>query len=128
MAGLEAALARRRAQAALLADLVGDVPGLCRIVPADGDEPNGYSACWEITLPEPRAFAARLHQAGVPNSVGTFGLRATSAHPACQEMNPAACPAAEHAVDRLLAVPLLSADTEQDLRARAEIIQREVTT
>ncbi|MEU4234861.1 hypothetical protein AB0F17_62200 [Nonomuraea sp. NPDC026600] len=79
-------------------------------------------------MPEPRAFAAHLHQAGVPNSVGTFGLRAASAHPACLEMNPAACPTAEHAVDRLLAVPLLSIDTEQDLRARAEIIQREATT
>ncbi|GGS83854.1 hypothetical protein GCM10010176_029340 [Nonomuraea spiralis] len=98
----------------LLCDLVGNMPELSRIVLADGDEPNGYSACWQVTLPEPRAFATRLHQSGVPNSVGTFGPWAASAHPACQEMNPTACPAAEEAVDHLLAVPLLSADTEQD--------------
>ncbi|MFI6883743.1 DegT/DnrJ/EryC1/StrS family aminotransferase [Streptosporangium canum] len=127
LTGFETALARRRAQAALLVDLVGDLPGLQTIGSGAGEEPNGYSALWRLTLADPRAFAVHLVQAGVPNSVGSFGLCAASAHPACQALNPAPCPAAEHMIDHLLAVVLSAADTEQDLRIRAKTIQREAT-
>ncbi|MEV7006662.1 aminotransferase class I/II-fold pyridoxal phosphate-dependent enzyme [Streptosporangium sp. NPDC051022] len=123
--GFPAELARRRAQAALLTVAVGDLPGLEVIAPGEQEEPNGYSPLWHIRLAEPRAFAQHLADAGVPNSVGTFGLRAASTHPACQALEPAPCPAAEHMVDHLLAVVLNTGDTEADLRARARIIQRE---
>ncbi|WP_188196650.1 hypothetical protein [Nonomuraea sp. SYSU D8015] len=36
-------------------------------------------------------------------------------------------PAAQQVVDRMLAVPLLSTDTEHDLRVRAEIIEQGAT-
>ncbi|WP_424534354.1 hypothetical protein ACOZ38_29175 [Sphaerisporangium viridialbum] len=115
----------RRAQAALLVDLVGHLRGLEAIHPGPGEEPNGYSALWQVTLLKPRAFAERLDHAGVHNSVGSFGLRAASAHPACQALRPAPCPVAEQATDGLLAVVLRATDAEHDLRIRAETIQRE---
>ncbi|MEV4091078.1 DegT/DnrJ/EryC1/StrS family aminotransferase [Streptosporangium saharense] len=122
------ALARRRAQAALLTEAVGDLPGLAVITPSAEEEHNGYSSLWRIDMAEPRAFSLRLADAGVPNSVGTFGLCAASVHPACRYLDPAPCPVAENTIDRLLAVVLSSGDTETDLRARARIIQREART
>ncbi|WP_449061486.1 hypothetical protein [Planomonospora algeriensis] len=90
--------------------------------PRSGEEPNGYSPLWSITWPEPRVFARRLADAGVPNSVGTFGLCAAPLHPACRLLDPAPCPAA---ADRLLAVVAGAKDTEADLHAYTRIIQKE---
>ncbi len=72
------ALALRRRQAAALHQTVGPAPGLEPIEAAHEERPNGYSALWRLTLPEARAFAARLAQLGVPNSTGTHRL--TAAH------------------------------------------------
>ncbi|MEE1805833.1 DegT/DnrJ/EryC1/StrS family aminotransferase [Streptomyces sp. BE133] len=126
--GLDRALARRREQALRLYDLVGDTPGLTVHAPAPEDAPNGYSALWRVDLDRPRDFSARLAEAGVANSVGTYRLRAAHQHPACQDLGPADCPRAAQAVDRMLAVAFQPQTTEADLHRLAETIRREAKT
>ncbi|MGW2105067.1 DegT/DnrJ/EryC1/StrS family aminotransferase [Streptomyces sp. NPDC001948] len=126
--GLNRALSRRREQAHRLYDLVGEISGLTVHAPAPDDAPNGYSALWRVELDRPRDFSTHLAEAGVTNSVGTYGLRAAHQHPACQDLNPADCPHAAHAVDRMLAVTLQQQTTDTDLHHLAETIQRKTKT
>ncbi|MFF9785713.1 DegT/DnrJ/EryC1/StrS family aminotransferase [Streptomyces nigrescens] len=126
--GLDQALARRREQAHQLYELVGETPGLTVHAPVPEDTPNGYSALWRVGLDRPRDFSARLAEAGVANSVGTYRLRAAHQHPACQDLSPAECPRAAEAVDRMLAVTLQLRTTEADLYRVAETIRREAKT
>lgn len=126
--GLDRAVARRREQTHRLYELVGEIPGLTVHSPATGDTPNGYSALWRVGLGCPRDFSTRLAEAGVANSVGTHRLRAAHQHPACQDLNPADCPRAAEAVDRMLAVTLQQQTTDADLHRFAETIRRESQT
>lgn len=125
---LDRALSRRREQASLLYDLVGQTPGLTVHAPRSEDTPNGYSALWRIDLDRPRDFSTHLAQAGVANSVGTYRLQAAHQHPACQHLNPAPCPHAAQAVDQMLAVSLQPQTTDTELGHLAATIQREATT
>jgi dTDP-4-amino-4,6-dideoxygalactose transaminase len=120
-----AALARRHAQTQRLYELVGDTPGLARIEPGPAERPNDYSPVWRIDHPRPRGFAEHLARRGVLNSVGTFGLRAAPTHPACQTLNPAPCPNAAGAVDRLLAVVVHAGTTPAALERMAATIRKE---
>ncbi|WP_328373345.1 DegT/DnrJ/EryC1/StrS family aminotransferase (plasmid) [Streptomyces sp. NBC_00445] len=122
---LNTALARRREQARLLYDLVGETPGLAVHAPGPEDDPNGYSALWRVDLDRPRDFSTRLAEDGVANSVGTYRLRAAHQHPACQYLNPAPCPRAAQAVDQMLAVTLQPQTTDTELHHLAETIRRE---
>ncbi|MGW4200918.1 DegT/DnrJ/EryC1/StrS family aminotransferase [Streptomyces sp. NPDC004726] len=128
LSGLDQALSRRREQARLLYDLVGQTPGITVHAPGPKDDPNGYSALWHIDLDRPRGFSTRLAKAGVANSVGTYQLRAAHQHPACQDLNPAPCPRAAQAVDRMLAVSLQPQTTDTELLHLAETIRREAKT
>ncbi|MFF1712258.1 DegT/DnrJ/EryC1/StrS family aminotransferase [Streptomyces sp. NPDC058268] len=128
LAGLDQALSRRREQARLLYSLVGETPGITMHAPVPEDTPNGYSALWRIDLDRPRDFSTRLAEIGVANSVGTYRLRAAHQHPACQDLNPAPCPRATRAVDRMLAVSLQSQTTDTELHHLAETIRREART
>lgn len=121
----DAALARRRAQTHRLYELVGDSPGLVRIEPGPAERPNDYSPVWRIDHLRPRGFAEHLARRGVLNSVGTFGLRAAPTHPACQTLNPAPCPNAAGAVDRLLAVVVHADTTPAALERMAATIRKE---
>lgn len=127
LANYGAAVRRRREQTALLTELTGDISGLEAIPAGPGEEPNGYSAAWRITAPRPRALCERLATADVINSVGTFGLKAAHANPACRELNPAVCPRAEHMTDTLLSVPLTSADDNARISRIAQLIRKEVS-
>lgn len=125
---LDQALSRRREQARLLYDLVGETPGLTMHAPRPEDTPNGYSALWRIDLDRPRDFSTHLAQAGVTNSVGTYRLRAAHQHPACQYLNPTPCPRAAQAVDQTLAVSLQPQTTDTELGHLAETIRCEAKT
>jgi len=124
LARLDDTLTRRRQAARRLAELVGDLPGLAHIPATADEEPNGYCALWRILLPDPRGLSRRLADAGVINSVGTFGLRAAHLHPACRPLHPASCPRAERAIDTLLAVPTPEDDDRVD--EIATLIRKEV--
>ncbi|MCU7827273.1 aminotransferase class I/II-fold pyridoxal phosphate-dependent enzyme [Kitasatospora sp. DSM 101779] len=119
------ALALRRGQAAALHRAVDGTPGLEPIPPAAGEEPNGYSALWRLTLPRPRGFSIRLAEAGVPNSVGTHRLTAAHRHPACARFATCDLDRAQATVDALLAVPFTAHDSEQAIQQLALTIQQE---
>ncbi|MEV6987430.1 DegT/DnrJ/EryC1/StrS family aminotransferase [Sphaerisporangium sp. NPDC051017] len=126
LADLDAALRQRRDQTRLLTTLVGNLPGLEPIQAGPGEEPNEYAALWRIGVPRPRELCERLSEYGVVNSVGTFGLRAASAHPACRTLDPVPCPNAEQAVDELLSVPLTSALDDEHIDRLAATIRTQV--
>jgi dTDP-4-amino-4,6-dideoxygalactose transaminase len=86
---------------------------------------NGYSSLWNVDLPRPRDFCQRLAQAGVPNSVGTFGLTACHQRPLFESLRPNNCPNAAHITDRTLAVVLTERDDEHQLSRYADIINQE---
>ncbi|MGH3897509.1 MAG: DegT/DnrJ/EryC1/StrS family aminotransferase [Pseudonocardiaceae bacterium] len=127
LATRDAALTRRREQTDLLTTLVGDLPGLAPIPATPGEDPNGYAALWRIERPRPRELCQRLAAAGVVNAIGTFGLRAAHTHPACQTLDPAACPRAEALINSLLSVPVTSADDDERIGQIAKLIRTEVT-
>ncbi|MCK9878277.1 DegT/DnrJ/EryC1/StrS family aminotransferase [Frankia sp. Ag45/Mut15] len=128
LAGFDARLARHRHGADRLVHLVGDVPGLAVIPAAPGEQPNGYCALWRILLPRPRELSGRLAEAGVVNSVGSFGLRAAHQHAACCSLHPAPCPNAARAADSLLVVPIPIRDPAPDDEARLARIADLITT
>ncbi len=66
-----------------------------------------------------------LALAGVPNSVGTFGLVPVGQQPAFSAYAPAACPAAARLVDKSLAVVVTARDGDDRIRAYADLIDRE---
>ncbi len=121
---IEQLLAQRARQAALLASLLAGTPGL-RAVDRTGDGWNGHAPLFQITLCRPRAFCERLALAGVPNSVGTFGLVPAGEQPAFSAYAPAACPAAARLIDMTLAVVVTARDGDDRIRAYADLIDRE---
>jgi len=125
LSDLAAAVSGRRHQTSLLTSLVGDLDGLDPIHPPPGEEPNGYAALWRIRWAEPRGFCERLDACGIVNSVGSFGLRAASAAPACRSLNLAACPHAEDLADHLLAIPVTARTTEAQIADMASVVARE---
>jgi perosamine synthetase len=125
LSGLPAAVSERHRQTSLLTSLVGDMDGLEPIHAPSGEDPNGYAALWRIRRPEPRRFCEHLAACGIVNSVGSFGLRAASAAPACRPLDLAACPHAEDLADHLLAIPLTSRTSDARIADMASIIIRE---
>jgi perosamine synthetase len=125
LSGLPAAVSERRRQTSLLTSLVGDMDGLDLIHAPPREEPNGYAALWRIRWPEPRRFCEHLAACGIVNSVGSFGLRAASAAPACRSLNLAACPHAEDLADHLLAVPVTARISDAQIAGMASVITRE---
>jgi perosamine synthetase len=125
LSDLTAAVSERRRQTSLLTSLVGDLNGLAPIHPPPGEEPNGYAALWRIRWPEPRLFCEHLAATGTVNSVGSFGLRAASAAPACRSLNLAACPHAEDLADHLLAIPVTARTSDAQIADMASVVARE---
>lgn len=82
-ASFEARLARRRLAASRIADAFAEHPTLRPMESAPDERPNGYSPV--LVAGEASDLALRLAAAGVPNSVGTFGLRPAFGHPALGE-------------------------------------------
>ncbi|MGH4017226.1 MAG: DegT/DnrJ/EryC1/StrS family aminotransferase [Pseudonocardiaceae bacterium] len=123
LAEFDTALTQRRHYHDRLISALAGTPGLAAVPGSTGD--NGYSPLWRVSLPTPRAFAARLADLGVVNSVGSFGLKAAPLQPWCSTLEPAACPHAAELLDRLLAVTLTAHHHNRDLDEIAAIIDRE---
>lgn len=125
LAGLDDAITERCRQTGLLTSLTGEVKGLKPVPIMAGEQPNGYAALWRISLDNPRGFCEHLAACGVPNSTGSFGFRALSTDPACQSLHLALCPRAEELASRLLAVPVTTRTTDEQIAAMAATITRE---
>ncbi|GAA4198149.1 DegT/DnrJ/EryC1/StrS family aminotransferase [Streptosporangium oxazolinicum] len=119
-------LARRRRQTALLAALLDGLPGVVFPFPAIAETWNGYAPIFRLALSRPRELCLRLAHAGVPNSVGTFGLISADQLPAMVSYGPAPCPRARESVDRTLAVVIQEQDDDERIRQLADTITREV--
>lgn len=118
-------LAHRRAQARLLCSLLTEVPALRPVLTREGEDWNGYAALLRVRLPRPRAFLERLAAAGVPNSVGTFGLIANDRRALFVGDAPATCRTAATILDSTLAVILTEHDDDDRLHQYAHTIARE---
>jgi perosamine synthetase len=125
LAGLDEAIAMRRRQTQLLSSLTGIVDGLSPLPAPPDEQPNGYAALWLISRGRPRGLSEHLAACGVPNSTGSFGFRAASADPACRNLRLNACPHAEAAADRILAVPVTARTSDEQISEMAAIIRRE---
>lgn len=123
LTGFTAALDRRRQQHGWLLARLAATPGLTAIPHPAGS--NRYSPLWHVTLSNPRGFMERLARQGVPNSVGTFGLRAAPEQPWSAALAPHRCPNAAAVLDRLLAVVLSAAQSDEDIDGIANTIDRE---
>jgi len=69
-------LSLRRSRTAALVSALSAVEALQRRSPRDREDWNGFSPEARLTLPRPREPSRRLAEAGVLNSVGSFGLTA----------------------------------------------------
>lgn len=125
LARQESAVAERHRQTGLLLSLVGDVPGLEPVLPAPGEQLNGYASLWHVRLCGPRGFCEHLAAHRVPNSTGSFGFRAASADPACAGLGLAPCSRAEALADSLLAGPVTSRTTSDQIARMASVIAAE---
>lgn len=125
LARFDQLLARRRAQARLLADLLAAVPGVEPLQPTQAEDWNGYAGLARVTLDRPRAFNAHLAAAGVPNSVGSFGLRSGDQRAVFAVHDPAPCPVAATTIDSTLAVVLTERDDDARIHRYADTIARE---
>jgi perosamine synthetase len=124
LARIDSLLAHRAHQGALLAGLLAGTPGLRSLIPP-GEDWNHHSPLFEVGLPNPRAFCEHLAAAGVPNSVGTFGLVAAGQQPAFSGYSPAACPVATTLIDTTLAVVVTDRDDDSRIHALASVIDQE---
>ncbi len=103
--------------------MIADVPAIEVLPGPDGW--NGYAPLARLHLPEPRRFSQHLGDLGVPNSIGTFHLRACDQRPmfATQERPP--CRNAAAFIDSLLAVVVTGHDDDERIQHYADIITTE---
>ncbi|MBR8742582.1 DegT/DnrJ/EryC1/StrS aminotransferase family protein [Nocardiopsis sp. MG754419] len=115
----------RRAQTHRLLHALGRTPGVRPLLPAPGEEWNGYAPLLRLDLPRPRAFAEHLAVRGVPNSTGTFRLVPCDLRPMFTDPPTAPCRGAAEILDRTLAVVVTEADTVAVLDHYTDVITRE---
>lgn len=120
-------LTLRRAQTAALMSALSGIETLQWRSPRDREDWNGFSPVARLTLARPRELSRRLAEAGVPNSVGSFGLTANDQRGVFAHLPPAPCRRARHFVDTTLAIIVSEHDDEQRVAAMAGIVAREVT-
>ncbi len=120
-------LSLRRAQTAALVSALSAVEALHWRSPRDREDWNGFSPVARLTLPRPRELSRRLAEAGVPNSVGSFGLTANDQRRVFAPLPPSPCQRARHFVDTTLAIILTEHDDEQGIAAMADTVAREIT-
>jgi dTDP-4-amino-4,6-dideoxygalactose transaminase len=125
LASIDHALARRRAQACLLDDLLAEVAGLAPVPVREGEDWNRYASLHRVTLPQPRAFLQHLATQGVPNSVGTFGLMANDQRAIFTTGQTPRCATAAAVLDSTLAVVLTDHDDDNRVRRYARAIAGE---
>ncbi|MGH3869126.1 MAG: DegT/DnrJ/EryC1/StrS family aminotransferase [Pseudonocardiaceae bacterium] len=117
--------AHRRRQTELLTAYVADAPGLRVEELSDRHRWNGYAPLLRIELPRPREFCRHLAEAGVANSVGTYGLTTADQLPSLAAHHLRPCPSARASLDVTLAVVINETDSDERLNQMARIITEE---
>jgi len=120
-------LSLRQAQTAALMSALSGIAALRWRSPRDREDWNGFSPVARLTPARPRELYRRLAEAGVPNSVGSFGLTANDQRGVFANLPPAPCRRARHFVDTTLAIVVSEHDDEQRVAAMADIVAREIT-
>jgi perosamine synthetase len=115
---LDTLLARRAWQVQYLLDGLLGVSGITPYCPAPQEQSNGFSPVF--LLDEAlvgKHIAQKLAERGVPNSVGTFGLRPAQEWPifSAGVSQPVVTPHAQQLLARVLAISLLPQYTAKDL-------------
>jgi len=119
-------LDRRKKHTAFLAAALAELPGFAVPDPQPGEDWNGYSPLFRLSLPGPREFCQRLAACGVPNSTGTFGLVACDQRPLfASYVSGAPCGRAAAMIDATLAITLTNHVTDDQVGRYAEIITAE---
>jgi perosamine synthetase len=119
-------LDRRKKHMAFLAAALSELPGFAVRDPQPGEDWNGYSPLFHLSLPRPREFCRRLAACGVPNSTATFGLVACDQRPLFAPYAAGApCGGAAAMIDSSLAVALTNRVTDAQVGRYAEIITAE---
>lgn len=119
-------LEHRRWQTRFLQEGVRGLPGITVYQHAPEERPNAFSPLLFLDKElVSRQIARRLAEQGVPNSVGTFGLRPAHEWPlfAASLAEPVQTPHAQHLLSRVLALSLLPQYTAEDLLRIINIIK-----
>jgi perosamine synthetase len=119
-------LRRRKKQATQLSSALAGIQEFHWHAPREWEEWNGFSPVATMDIPRPREFARHLAEAGVPNSVGSFGLTACDRRPMFSHQQPELCPRATTFLDSVLAVVLSEHDSEKDIDTMATRIAKEI--
>lgn len=118
-------LDRRRQQTTLLSELIEQAPGI-DILPARPGW-NSYAPLARLRLPQPRQFCQHLAALGVPNSTGTYHLKACDQRPMFANPPLPPCRNAAAFIESLLAVVVTDHDDDQQIHHYADIITTEAT-
>lgn len=127
LARFEDLLNLRRTQTAALISTLPGIEALQWRSPGDRQDWNGFSPVAKLTVPRPRELSCRLAEAGVPNSVGSFGLTANDQRRVFAHLQPSRCQRAAHFIDTTLAIILSEHDDEQRVNEIADTAAREIT-
>jgi perosamine synthetase len=119
-------LEHRQHQTRLLSALIADTPAI-EVLPGPGGW-NGYAPLARLHLPQPRRFSQHLAGLGVPNSTGTYHLRACDARPMFASPDRPACRNAASFIESLLAVVVTDHDDDERIQHYADIITTEAAT
>jgi hypothetical protein len=95
--------------------------------PRDWEDWNGFSPVARLNLPRARELSKRLAEAGVPNSIGSFGLTSNDQRRVFAHLQPALCRRSRDFVDTTLAIILSEHDDEQRIAEMAGIAAKEIT-
>ncbi|MFE4333273.1 DegT/DnrJ/EryC1/StrS family aminotransferase [Streptomyces sp. NPDC056831] len=120
-----ALLEHRRAQTAHLIRALEGIRGITPLEPAADETWNHYAPLLRVSLTNPRLFAERLAQQGVPNSTGSFRLVPCDTRPMFTSPDRTPCRGAAQILDRTLALVLTERDSEAALDRYAAVIARE---
>jgi dTDP-4-amino-4,6-dideoxygalactose transaminase len=115
-------LERRQQQTRLLLVLLTDIDGI-EVLPIPADW-NGYAPLARLHVARPREFSVHLAELGVPNSIGTFHLRACDQRPMFASQGPP-CTNAAAFIESLLAPVITDHDDDERIQRHADIITTE---
>jgi perosamine synthetase len=123
LARFDQLLARRQQQTRLLSVLITGSPAI-EVLPSPNGW-NGYAPLARLRMPKARQFCQRVAELGVPNSVGTYHLRACDQRPMFATPGRPPCRNAAEFIESLLAPVITDHDDDERIHRYADIITTE---